>query len=70
MKVDFENCKQLMKVSDEDLEIFSEQKEKLMKTTQSKLNEDSNEATASKMDRTFRLQQAREEGKKELNSKK
>ena len=70
MKVDFENCKQLMKVSDEDLEIFSEQKEKLMKTTQSKLNEDSNEATASKMDRSARLQQAREEGKKELNSKK
>ena len=70
MKVDFENCKQLMKVSDEDLEIFSEQKEKLMKTTQSKLNEDSKENAASKMERTTRLQQAREEGKKELNSKK
>jgi len=70
MKEDFENCKQLMKVSDEDLEVFSEQKEKLIEAMRSNLNEDSNETIPSKMDWSARLQQAREEGKKELNSKK
>jgi len=68
MKVDFENCKQLMKVSDEELEVFSEQKEKLMKSTRSKLMEDTNGTSTSKVERNARLQQAREEGDKKLKN--
>ena len=64
MKVDFENCKQLMKVTDEDLEVFSRQKEKLMESTQSKMREDTEESSSDRNERSVRLQQALEQGEK------
>jgi len=64
MKVDFENCKQLMKVTDEDLEVFSRQKEKLMESTQSKMREDIEESSSDRNERSVRLQQALEQGEK------
>ena len=64
MKVDFENCKQLMKVTDEDLEVFSRQKEKLMESTRSKMHEDIEESSSDRNERSVRLQQALEQGEK------
>lgn len=66
MKVDFDNCKQLMKVTDDDLEVFSRQKEKLMEATRSKIAEDVQETSSDRNVRSTRLQQAREEGAKQL----
>ncbi|MBR3291990.1 MAG: hypothetical protein IKI66_07400 [Bacteroidales bacterium] len=69
MKVDFENCKQLMKVTDEDLEVFSRQKEKLMESTRSKMHEDIEESSSGRNERSIRLQQALEQSEKELKNK-
>lgn len=69
MKLDFENCKQLMKVTDEDLEVFIRQKEKMMEATQSKRREDTKETSFDTAERNVRLQQAREQGEKELKNK-
>jgi len=66
MTVDFENCKKLMKVTDDDLEVFSRQKEKLMEATRSKIAEDVQETSSDRNVRSTRLQQAREEGQKQL----
>jgi len=69
MKIDFENCKQLMKVTDEDLEVFSRQKEKLMESTRSKMHEDIEESSSGRNERSIRLQQALEQSEKELKNK-
>ena len=55
-----------MKVTDEDLEVFSRQKEKLMEATRSKIVEDAQETSSDRNVRNTRLQQAREEGEKQL----
>jgi len=69
MTVDFENCKKLMKVTDDDLEVFSRQKEKLMESTQSKMREDTEESSSVRNERSVRFQQALEQGEKELKNK-
>lgn len=69
MKIDFENCKQLMRVTDEDLEVFSRQKEKLMESTRSKMHEDIEESSSGRNERSIRLQQALEQSEKELKNK-
>ena len=69
MKIDFENCKQLMKVTDEDLEVFSRQKEKLIESTRSKMHEDIEESSSGRNERSIRLQQALEQSGKELKNK-
>ena len=67
MTIHFENCKQLMKVSDEDLEVFNEQKEKLMENSRAKIFEETQEISDDQQERNARLQQARKDGEKELN---
>ena len=67
MQRDYEQCKVMMKVSDKDLEVFSKEREKLMKAI-------NDETPAEETERTFeerqqleiRFQEARSEGKKAL----
>ena len=66
MKGDFEQCKVMMKVTDKDLDIFSIQQQEILEATRGKDTYDSAEAIKERQLRKNRLQQAREDGRKEL----
>ena len=66
MKGDFEQCKLMMKVTDKDLDVFSIKKQEIIEATRGKDTYDSGEAIQERQLRKNRLQQAREEGRKEL----
>lgn len=62
---DFERCKLMMKVSDEDLEVFRTQHQKLLEATNENAAQDVLKASLENQQRKQKLQQAREEGMKE-----
>ena len=62
---DFERCKLMMKVSDEDLEVFRTQHQKLLEATSENAAQDVLKASRDNQQRKQKLQQAREEGMKE-----
>lgn len=66
MKKDLEQCKLMMKVTDKDLDVFSIQQQKILEATRGKDTYDSEEALRERMRRKSQLQQAREEGRLEL----
>ena len=66
MKRDFEQCKLMMKVTDRDLDVFSDQQQKILEAARGNDTYDSAEALRERQERISRLQQAREEGRKEL----
>lgn len=66
MKGDLEQCKLMMKVTDKDLDVFSIQQQKILEATRGKDTYDSEEALRERMRRKSQLQQAREEGRLEL----
>ena len=65
MNRDFERCKLMMKVSDEDLEQFRIQHQKLLDATNENVAEEAQKASRENQLRKQKLQQAREEGMKE-----
>ena len=62
---DFERCKMMMKVSDEDLEVFRTQHQELLDATNENVAEEALKASLENQRRKQKLQQAREEGLKE-----
>ncbi len=66
MKDDFNQCKYLMKVSDEDLDVFSVAQQKLIDATSPVTPEESKDALALYQQHQIDLQKARIEGKKSL----
>lgn len=64
MKGNFEECKLMMNVSDEDLDVFSRQKQKLMEATRANALVDTEQTSSERKQRDARLQQARKEGSK------
>ena len=62
MKRDFEHCKMLMKVTDEKLDVYSLQQQKLLEATEKRSVEDMKEYYNEQEDRSLRLQRARQEG--------
>ena len=66
MKRDYEQCKLMMKVTDKDLDVFSDQQQKILEAVRGNDTYDSAEAIRERQERISRLQQAREEGRKEL----
>ena len=64
MKGDFEECKLMMNVTDEDLEVFSRQKQKLMEATRTNVLNETEQTSSDRRQRDARLQQARKEGSK------
>ena len=65
MKRDFERCKLLMRVTDEDLEVFYVQQQKLLDSTDKTVAEDARKASLENLQRKRKLQRAREEGMRE-----
>lgn len=66
MKGDFEQCKLMMKVTDEELEVFSVQQRKLLDATQGDVKEATANVATELVQRRMQLQQAREAGEMEL----
>ena len=64
MKGDFEECKLMMNVTDEDLEVFSRQKQKLMEATRTNVLNETEQTSSDRRQRDARLRQAREAGKR------
>lgn len=68
MQGDFEQCKLIMKVTDKDLDVFSKQQQKVREAAKGKDSYDTNTAIEERLERRSRLQQAREEGLKNLDN--
>lgn len=68
MQGDLEQCKLMMKVTDKDLDVFSTQQQKLLEATKGKETFDPAVALRERMERKDRLQQAQEEGLKEIQA--
>lgn len=66
MKEALEQCKLMMKVTDKDLDVFSIQQKKIREAAKGKDTYDTNAAIDERLQRRYRMQQAREEGRKEL----
>ena len=67
MKGEYEQCKLMMKVTDEELEVFSKAQQKLQEDTEALDSDESRDKSIRDMEqRWLKLQQAREEGKKAL----
>ena len=64
MKGDFEECKLMMNVTDEDLNVFSRQKQKLMDATRANVLVETEQTSSERNQRDARLQQARKNGLK------
>ena len=63
MESDYEKCKLMMKVKDDDLEVFSRQQQKLEEMTRRDIAEESAKASAEWQERNVKLQKAREAGR-------
>lgn len=68
MQQDLEQCKLLMKVTDKDLDVFSTQQQKIREAAKGNDSYDSKAAIEERIERKTRLNQAREEGAKCLES--
>ena len=66
MKEALEQCKLMMKVTDKDLDVFSIQQQKIREAAKGKDTYDTGAAIDERLQRRYRMQQAREEGRKEL----
>ena len=67
MKGIYEQCKMMMKVTDKDLEVFSIQRQKLQEATKGSQDAEERDTLLREMrERSDRLQQARNDGKKAL----
>ena len=67
MTRDFEECKLIMKVSDEDLDVFSEDRKKLEALRGETMTETTGRIVQEKRQRDLELKEAREEGKKAIS---
>ena len=62
MQTEFEQCKLMMKVTEEELDVFSRQQQKFIEATKGDITSDVSKASREAQERKSRWQKAREEG--------